>query len=216
MPLLLGRAPGVEWGFAATAMAGQSRSGDRQLVHPVRGGTLLAVADGLGHGDEAADAAARCAKVLMGSKSGRVIPLVRTCHDALIGSRGVALSLAVLDVASRELTWLSVGNVRGVLVRADERTVPPREELLSRGGIVGLRLPALHASTLSVEAGDLFVMATDGVDVGFVSSVDTHLGPAELATALLAQHGGATDDALVFVARLLGPLSDAAPAARAR
>lgn len=211
MPLRLGRAPGVEWGFAATAMAGELESGDRQLVQPVVGGTLLAVADGIGHGAEAAEAATRCAEVLVRGDSTRLIPLVRTCHEALVGSRGVALSVAVLDVVARSLTWLSVGNVRGVLVRADRQAAPDREELLSRGGIVGLHLPPLHASTLSVESGDMFVMATDGVDVQFISSVDTQLGPAELARALLARHGGAADDALVLVARLLGQSTNGSP-----
>jgi hypothetical protein len=208
MPLLLGCAPGVDWGVAARAMPGEARSGDRQIVHPVVGGTLLAVADGLGHGAEAADAAARCAAVLIHGDSGHVIPLMRACHETLVGSRGVALSLAVLDVSARSLTWLSVGNVRGILVRADRRVTPAREELLSRGGIVGLHLPPLRASTLSVEAGDMFVMATDGVSVEFISSVDTQSGPAALARTLLERHGGDADDALVLAARLLGPSSD--------
>jgi negative regulator of sigma-B (phosphoserine phosphatase) len=201
----MGSSLGVEWGRAASPMRGEIRSGDIHIVHPVIGGTLIAVGDGLGHGDAAADASARCKAVLTSGDSGRVISLMNACHEALIGTRGAALSIAVLDVHARVLTWLGVGNVRGVLVRADTSASPPREEFLSRGGIVGHNLPPLHASIVTVEPSDTLLMATDGVRLGFLSSVASELGPAAFASELLKQHGRTNDDALVLAARLLVP-----------
>jgi len=51
----------IEWGLAARALPGQAVSGDLHLVQSVGDDVLLAVADGLGHG-EAAEAAARLFK----------------------------------------------------------------------------------------------------------------------------------------------------------
>ncbi len=49
--------PVLEWGVAGQPFAGQAVSGDRHLVEPVPNGVLVAVVDGLGHGEEAAQAA---------------------------------------------------------------------------------------------------------------------------------------------------------------
>ena len=50
-------APLIAWGMAQAVLAGQTVSGDRHLVSPCRDGLLVAVVDGLGHGEEAAKAA---------------------------------------------------------------------------------------------------------------------------------------------------------------
>ena len=47
----------VEWGIAGRQMPGQALSGDLYLVKPLENGVLVAVADGLGHGQPAAEAA---------------------------------------------------------------------------------------------------------------------------------------------------------------
>ena len=61
------------------------------------------------------------------------------------------------------MTWLGVGNVEGVLIRADTRATPAAESVLLRGGVVGYQLPALQASVVPVSRGDLLILATDGI-----------------------------------------------------
>lgn len=43
----------IEWSVAARPMAGQTVSGDRHVVQFFEQGVLLAVIDGVGHGNEA-------------------------------------------------------------------------------------------------------------------------------------------------------------------
>ena len=54
--------PCIEWAVATQPLPGPSVSGDLHLVEPFAHGALVAVVDGLGHGDEAT-AAARIGRV---------------------------------------------------------------------------------------------------------------------------------------------------------
>jgi GTP cyclohydrolase III len=47
----------IDWAVATLALPGEAESGDLHLVTSVASGVLVAVADGLGHGVEAATAA---------------------------------------------------------------------------------------------------------------------------------------------------------------
>ena len=124
----------VDWGVAERSLSGEVESGDRCLVKPFPGGVLVAAVDGLGHGPEAAAAAARAIGTLERHAQDSVVSLVRRCHESLQGTRGAVMSLASLSAAEGTMTWLGVGNVEGVLIRSDARMLPPRESLLLRGG----------------------------------------------------------------------------------
>jgi len=105
------------------------------------------------------------------------------------------------------MTWLSVGNVEGVLLYTDQTARPARPAratLLTRGGIVGSELPQLRAEVVPIAAGDILIFATDGIREGFAEDLPTDPGPQQLADQILARYGKGTDDALVLVARYLG------------
>ena len=208
-----GRLTSLEWAVASLPMPGEAVSGDQHLVHEVPSGALVAVIDGIGHGPEAANASRRCVETLVNGAGIGVLPLVRRCHEALIGTRGVVMSVAAIDARDATLTWLAVGNVAGVLVRANPQAVPREETLLVRGGVVGLTLPLLHASMTSMVRGDVIVLTTDGIRQGFVPSIETKLSPAQLARRILDEHARQTDDALVMVLRFLGETERAGGAA---
>src|SRR6266516_4269653 len=110
--------PGIDWGVATRALAGETESGDLHLVKRVGRGTLVAAVDGLGHGAEAAAAARAAVAALDRYAEESLPPLVRRCHEALAGSRGVVMSLAYLGGVQPSLTWLGVGNVEGVVLYA--------------------------------------------------------------------------------------------------
>lgn len=200
----VGRSPFVEWGVAGAALPGQRMSGDLHLMHALPEGVLFAAVDGLGHGPEAQAAATRAVDTLRQHAEQSVMSLMRLCHKALIGTRGVAMSLAAINSLDESLTWLAIGNVEAVLLRADPRTVPPREAVVMRGGVIGYELPPLRAAVTTLQAGDLLILATDGIDASFTDQLDASRSPQRLADHILAEHAKGTDDALVLVARYLG------------
>jgi hypothetical protein len=171
------------------------------------GGTLFGAIDGLGHGDEAAAAARLAAEVLARNARAPLDGLFVLCHQALGGTRGAAVTLAVADREGHWLRWLGVGNVSGFLVRygTPGTLSGGRLAALVVGGIVGFHLPALKVpEPVETHPGDLLILATDGVklDIGPGSRLS---GPISwLACDLLDRRATPADDALVLAARQRG------------
>jgi len=193
-----------ECGVATFVLPGQSESGDRHVVSNSKAALLVAVADGLGHGKEAAEAAELAASVLENSPEEPLPSLMGACHEKLQRTRGIALSVASIDTRERLMTWVGVGNVQGVLVRAGETGREYQQHLLLRPGVVGSRLPPLQMSLASVHPGDTLIFATDGVKSGFPIRLRRSESPQKTADRILQEFGNGRDDALVLVVRFAG------------
>jgi negative regulator of sigma-B (phosphoserine phosphatase) len=194
--------PPIVWGVGSKALG--EESGDLHVVAPGAQTALVAAIDGIGHGPEAALAARVAAVVLLQHADEPLIPLMQRCHEALRRTRGVVLSMASFDFGRGTMTWLGVGNVEGVLFRADRLVQRPRDSLLLRGGVVGYQIPALRTAELPVEAGDVLVFATDGVRAEFSTYSPLGRDIQEAADTMLACYGKETDDALVLAVRYHG------------
>ena len=225
--------PLIEWGVALQSFAGQAESGDQYLVEPFPNGVLVAVVDGLGHNNRAAAVAKTAVAALEGHAHEPIIPLLKRCHEELVGTRGVVMSLASFNARDGTMTWLGVGNVRGLLLRVnvevgpacespvlskacpepcrerDERRSRKAKGLLLRGGVVGYRLPSLRPAVIPIMRGDTLIFATDGIRTGFAEELILGNPPQQMADRILARHGRRTDDALVLVARYVGGLPQA-------
>ncbi len=194
----------IEWAVAAESFDGGDDSGDQYLVETFPDGALVAVIDGLGHGPRAAVASKAAISVLKGSADSPVDVLMRRCHEGVRRTRGVVMSLASFDGRADAMTWLGVGNVRGVLLQDDDGPTRGRERLVLRGGVVGYNLPTPRPSVLPVKPGDTLIFATDGLRSVFVEDLTFSDSPQEMADRIFAQYKRGTDDAMVLVARYVG------------
>lgn len=194
----------LECGIAVSTQPGQEVQGDRHLIQSFDSGTLVAVIDGLGHGQEAAEAAALASTTMAASAGESVLNLIRLCHDALRSTRGVVMSLASFSAVERTMVWAGVGNVEGLLLRADSTAIPRSEMLLLRGGVVGRSLPPLAAAIIPIAKGDTLILASDGVGVGFWSGLPVSEAPQRMSERILAQYATGADDATVLTARYCG------------
>lgn len=197
-----GRLGAVEWGVACRALAGERESGDAFVVRACDGGVLLAVVDGLGHGPEAAEASDAAAVALSSSTSASLPGLIEDCHEAMRGTRGAVMSLVL--VTPGQLEWIGVGNVEASLVRREGALARRVDSALLHGGVVGYQLPRLHARRVEVSAGDLMLLATDGIAPDFLEGLATRSRPSVIAAQVLNDFGRTNDDALVLVARYIG------------
>ena len=194
----------IEWGVASRPLPGEGSSGDRHVVETYPGGALVAAVDGLGHGEEAAEAAATAAAILSRYRDEPVASLVDRCHEGLKSTRGVAMSIASLGGTGHTMSWLGVGNVEASLLRGAAGPRPVRESLVLRGGVVGYRLPRLVPSVVSVAPGDVLVFATDGIERPSFEGLRMSDPPGRIAGDILARFARDTDDALALVVRYRG------------
>lgn len=191
----------IEAAFATLPLPGQSESGDLCLIKRVGKGTLLAVVDGLGHGQDAASAAHAAVGALDRYSREPLIELVRRCHDALVGLRGVVLGLAYLDPQAATMAWLGVGNIGGVLLRADIGNRPSRITLVPNAGFIGAEQARPTTRSVPLALGDTVILYSDGIKDGFAESLALSNTPQEIADFVMTRHAKGNDDALVLVAR---------------
>ncbi|HET8947336.1 MAG TPA: SpoIIE family protein phosphatase [Candidatus Polarisedimenticolia bacterium] len=195
----------LTWGTAGRTMPGESISGDRAVVQSLLdGGTLLAVFDGAGHGSAAAEAAEAGRSILERHAGLPLVRLFRSCHDGLRGTRGCAMSAVLLNGTGDRLSWIGIGNVEALVWRPDPRALPRQEHLLLRGGLVGCQMPIPFEASRPVRAGDVIVMATDGIRGDFTPLLNNYDPPQRIAERIVERHATAQDDALVLVARARG------------
>lgn len=150
---------GVRAGGVNIPYGGAEYSGDAWAW--VRAGDLvtLMLADGLGHGPEAAQASSAAVTALHRWAHLSPAASLQRLHDALRGTRGAAVALAQLDLTAGRLRFAGIGNV-GARLRTDGTW----RHLLSRPGIVGVHRPG----TLREEAADwvgdpILILHTDGL-----------------------------------------------------
>jgi hypothetical protein len=157
--------------------------------------------DGLGHGPDAHEATKTAIAAITEISDAPLGSLFESCNKALQHTRGVVMTTAAI-AGDGQMEWMGVGNVSGYVVRS----APPHryEGVTIRGGVVGWRMPTLRASRTRLGAGDLVILATDGIHAGFADSIEPVLSPRIIASRILEEHSRGDDDALVMVGRYDG------------
>ncbi|MEU6770628.1 SpoIIE family protein phosphatase [Streptomyces sp. NPDC046759] len=170
----------------------------------VRSGSrvTLMLADGLGHGDKAAQASSAAVDELHRVAHLPSAEILRHLNLALRPTRGAAVAVAQLDSGSGELVFTGVGNVGARL-----RTTGSWEHLVSHPGIVGAQFPAtVPVRRLRWEPGSLLVLHSDGLPSRWVPPHDADVlahNPAVVAATILRDASSAAspvrDDTCVAV-----------------
>ena len=193
----LGAAEAPDVDGLVVAMKGEEASGD--AWGQARDGSTLTVllADGLGHGTEAALAAAAAVRQLRPDESPEA--QLERMHAALRPTRGAAAAIARLDLATGALRFAGVGNIAATIVAGDSL-----RSLASLNGTLGHRVERFHAYDHHVEPGGLLVLHSDGCRTGW--DLSEHPGlirrdPLVIASLLLRDRERGRDDASVVVAR---------------
>ncbi|WP_290059374.1 SpoIIE family protein phosphatase [Amycolatopsis solani] len=181
-------------GHFRLAREGEQHCGDAVALADVTGGRTAVVADGLGHGPDAAEAADAAVRVFLENPDRPLPHQLTNMHRALRTTRGAAVAL--IRITPRRLEFCGVGNVSGASVGAG-----PSRLLLSTPGIVGFTLPSAPVRHVELAEGDVVVLHTDGVGTGWrvPGRVPDLL---LLATELAHRHRNPRDDAAVLALRV--------------
>lgn len=181
---------------------GEKECGDQYLVKELTDFVLIAVADGLGHGSEAAFAAKKAMQFIDDNANTSIVELVRTCSETLENTRGITLTIA--RITDDTLSYLAIGNVTGVCWQMSTTSSLIRQSILLEGGVVGYQLPVLKLKQFSIKPGDIFILATDGIKENFEIEPPNFLkSPEWLASSFFKKYRNFKDDGLILVAQII-------------
>lgn len=186
-------------GAVCLPMPGETSCGDAWTVRKDASTCDVLVADGLGHGPDAA--VASDAAVAAFTKHPAYAPgqMVDCAHGALRATRGAAVAAARLDRTAATLTFAGVGNIAAVLLQAQGR-----RQLVSHMGIVGSNVRKIQEFSVEWQPGDVMILHSDGLATQW--STDDYPGlvssdPAIIAAVLYRDYWRRRDDVTVVVVR---------------
>jgi len=159
----------------------------------------MVVADGLGHGPDAAEAAAAALEAFAEDPLASPRVLLERTHRRLRSTRGAAVMLLQADAAAGVVRCAGAGNVVGRIVSGvTDRT------LLSQHGTAGVTIRTPEETTLPWPEHALLVVCSDGIETRWkADAIAPVLGrdPALAAALLMRDHCRGRDDATVAVLR---------------
>lgn len=192
-----------QWGAAGRPMTPGTQSGDCWRIAE-RGGRFAAmVADGLGHGPEAATAADQAAAVFDSHPFDGGLYFMEQAHTRMRGSRGAAVATALIDIESGDIGYTGVGNIAGYLEAL--RGERANQGLVSHNGIVGVNQRKVTQFNYACPAHGLLIMHSDGLRSRW--SLDEYPGlalrhPALIAAVLCRDFSRGRDDVTVLAIRI--------------
>src|SRR5579871_3053370 len=187
-------------GVVQVAKHGQDVCGDgwgMQSNPPIRS---LLLADGLGHGPDAAKAARAAVNVLNAYPEAAPKELLELIHSALRSTRGAAVAVAQMDHERRIVSFAGLGNICGQVCVPGE----PARHMVSTNGTAGVEARAVREFTYPWPEGALVILHSDGINThwqlkdypGLISR-----DPGLIAGVLYRDHSRGMDDATILVAK---------------
>ena len=190
-------------GVVRQAKAGEAVCGDSWIVRWFADGWVCAVADGLGHGVIASDAATAIIDAVRRAPD-RLSPLeiVEAAHQAAKPTRGAAFGVAVLDEAAGVVRFAGVGNIAAVVVNGAER-----RHLVSHNGIIGHECRKLSEFSHPWQPQSVLLMHSDGIGIHW--DLERYPGllardPSLIAGVLYRDFTRGRDDATLVVLKTRG------------
>lgn len=173
--------------------------GDAWAVHATRDAAVLLVADGLGHGPQAAAAAEAAMASFAADPDRPPAEIVERSHEALRQTRGAAMAVARVEPGAGRLRYAGVGNISGVVLGGERQ-----QNMVSHSGTVGHQMRRVQEFVYEWGAGAVLVMHSDGLTTSW--RLDRYPGllrrhPSLVAATLYRDATRGRDDATVVVLR---------------
>ena len=178
------------------AAPGETVAGDAWDIRIDDGNASIIMADGLGHGPVAAEAADEAVRGFA-KATGSPAAMLERLHPALRATRGAAVAIAALDANAGTISYAGAGNIAG-------RTISGVEDrsLMSQHGTLGVQIRKLQDIVYPWPDHAIVVMHSDGLatrwnlkELGGLLQAD----PAVIAGWLLRDHTRGHDDVTVVV-----------------
>jgi anti-sigma regulatory factor (Ser/Thr protein kinase) len=200
--LELGRdesAAGMPIAGLAIPLAGERFCGDSWDYHSTPERTLVLLADGIGHGREASEAAQEAIAVFREHVDQGPGEILSYLHDALHKTRGAVAAVAEIRPKGGKLVYAGVGNISAVLLSAGGS-----RSLVSHNGTLGMAAQRIQEFHIDWPADAVLVLHSDGLQSRWDLSPYAGLlsrHPAVIAGALVRDFRRQRDDASAVVVK---------------
>lgn len=186
-----------EMGVVCLPKAGETVPGDSWTTVSSKGRHGFLVADGLGHGPDAARASLAATRVLEDRPDVEPAETIQTCHRALAPTRGAAV--AVAKISTEKVAFAGVGNITCRLEAGEVR-----RQLVSHNGTLGHVMRRVQQFDFPLPPGALLIFHSDGLAThwnlaDYPGLVGRH--PGVIAGVLYRDHERGRDDVTVLVVR---------------
>ena len=192
--------PRIVVGAVNAAKPGEDISGDGWAWRLRAQRMAMIVADGLGHGLHAHDAALAALDTFAKEHEHTPARIVEDAHAALRGTRGAALAVLSLDFDYRTVRYCGLGNISGTIMQPTAR-----QSLVSMNGTAGHTTHRLQEFQYGLPANAIIVMHSDGLsthwDLGPYPGIRER-DPSIIAGVLYRDFSRRRDDVTVVVAKL--------------
>jgi anti-sigma regulatory factor (Ser/Thr protein kinase) len=189
----------IQLGAVCLAKTGETIPGDGWGVESAGGRHTILVADGLGHGPEAAKAAYAALRVLRSRPEEEPGQIIDACHRALAATRGAAVAVCRIAPGRGAGSFAGVGNI-SARVEAGEA----RRQLASHNGTVGHNVRRVQQFEFPWARDALLILHSDGLATRWNLSEYPGLAsrhPGLIAGVLYRDHERGRDDVTVLVVR---------------
>jgi anti-sigma regulatory factor (Ser/Thr protein kinase) len=187
--------PSIAVGAVSVPAPGETVCGDAWSMARSDEQISLMIADGLGHGPLAAEAAEAITALFDQNPFNSPRQHIEASHAAISGTRGAALSVARIDLQAEKLIYAGVGNIAGSLL-----TAGASRGLFSHNGIVGHQLRKVQEFEYPWSAQSILIMHSDGLQTRWSLAKYPGLArrrPAVIAGVLYRDFKRGKDDATV-------------------
>lgn len=184
----------------SVAYPGESVCGDawHHIAHNSH--DLFLVADGLGHGLQAFEAAIQGVEIFKKAQAQSPSAILELAHGALRSTRGAAMSILSVDRQRQVITYCGVGNIAGCMLLGNDR----QSNLVSQNGTIGMEARRFQEFSYPWIADGILVLATDGLGTrwdlaSYPGLLNRHSGV--IAATLYRDFKRGRDDVTVVVAK---------------
>ena len=196
------RARPTEHGGLCIPMHGEPVCGDGWAIEEWRDQLSVLLADGLGHGISAHEAARAATETFHALPQGEPKAIIEACHGALARTRGAAVATARVIASAERGVFAGVGNI---VCRVEASTA--NRHLMSHNGTVGHMMRKVQEFPFSWPRGALLVLHSDGLGTHWDLATYPGLSgrhPALIAAVLYRDYDRGRDDVSVVVIRNRG------------
>ncbi|WP_262966007.1 ATP-binding SpoIIE family protein phosphatase [Methylobacter psychrophilus] len=189
-------------GTVCLPVFGEQACGDAWAMKAGCDRVLFMLADGLGHGPDAATAANLAVAIFEKYAPRSPEALLSLIHTGLHSTRGAAVSVVEVDINEQIVRYAGVGNLSGLIISGGAS-----RQMVSNNGTAGLEARTIHVFTYPWPKDALLVLHSDGIATHWSLADYPGLAmkhPTLIAGVLFRDHQRLHDDSVIVVANAGG------------